>query len=64
MVGVVGVVRERGGRELPRIQLPGGPAVSAAWAAVVLGFVLWLVAKILLAATRPPRRQKSTNGRS
>jgi drug/metabolite transporter (DMT)-like permease len=62
MVGVVGVVRERGGSEVPRFQIPGGPTVSAGWAAVVLGFVVWVVATILLAATRPPRRQKSTNG--
>jgi len=55
MVGVVGVVRERGGRGGVPIRVPGGPAVSAAWVAVVLGFVIWLVATILLAATRPPR---------
>jgi hypothetical protein len=58
MVGVVGIVRERGGSEVPRISVPGGPTVSAGWVAVVLGFVVWLVATILLAATRPPRRPK------
>jgi hypothetical protein len=57
MVGVVGVVRERGGHEIPQLRIPGGPTVSAGWAAVVLGFVVWLVATILLAATRPPRRE-------
>ncbi len=56
MVGVVGVVRERGGHDVPRVQVPGGPLVSSAWLAVVLGFVIWLVATILLAATRPPHR--------
>jgi hypothetical protein len=56
MVGVVGVVRERGGKEVPQITIPGGPVVSSAWIAVVLGFVIWLVATILLSATKPPRR--------
>ena len=57
MVGVIGVVRERGGTDVPHIQVPGGPTVSAAWFAAVLGFVVWLVATILLSATRPPRRE-------
>jgi hypothetical protein len=56
MVGVVGVIRERGGQALPQVRIPGGPVVSAAWVAVVLGFVIWLIATILLAATKPPRR--------
>lgn len=55
MIGVVGIVRERGGASLPRIPLPGGGAVSSAWLAVGLGFVIWLIATIILAATRPPR---------
>jgi hypothetical protein len=54
--GVVGVVRERGGQATLPIRFPGGPVVSAAWVAVVLGFVIWLVGRILLAATRPPSR--------
>jgi hypothetical protein len=58
MVGVVGVVRERGGHEVPQVRIPGGSTVSAGWAAVVLGFVIWLVATILLAATEPNRRGK------
>jgi hypothetical protein len=57
MVGVVGVVRERGGHEVPQIRIPGGPTVSASWAAVVLGFVVWLVATIILAVTRPPHQR-------
>lgn len=57
MVGVVGVVRERGGNEFPQIQVPGGPSVSSAWVAVVLGFVIWLIARILLASDRPSRHQ-------
>jgi hypothetical protein len=57
MIGVVGVIRERGGQDVPHVQIPGGPTVSAGWAAVVLGFVVWLVATIILAATRPPRRE-------
>jgi drug/metabolite transporter (DMT)-like permease len=56
MVGVFGVVREKGGQASPQIAFPGGQAVSAAWAAVALGFVLWLVGKIVLAAARPHRR--------
>jgi hypothetical protein len=56
MIGVVGIVRERGGASLPQVPLPGGRAVSAAWIAVGLGFVIWLVATILLAASRPPRQ--------
>ncbi len=56
MVGIVGVVRERGGQALPQVRIPGGPIVSVAWVAVVLGFVIWLVATILLVATRPTRR--------
>ena len=55
MAGVIFVVRERGGKEVPQIHLPSGPVVSSAWVAVVLGFVIWLVATIILAATKPPR---------
>jgi drug/metabolite transporter (DMT)-like permease len=58
MVGVVGIVRERGGTPAPPLTLPGGRVVSSAWIAVGLGFVLWLVATILLATTRSPRRDK------
>ena len=57
LVGVVGVVRERGGKEFPQVQVPGGPLVSSAWVAVVLGFVIWLIGRILLAAARPSRRE-------
>jgi type IV secretory pathway TrbD component len=57
IVGVAGVVSERGGKKVPQLQIPGGPVVSSAWAAVLLGFVIWLVATILLAATKPSRRQ-------
>jgi hypothetical protein len=56
MVGVVGVIRERGGHAVPQIRIPGGPTVSAGWVAVVVGFVVWLVATIILATTRPPHR--------
>jgi hypothetical protein len=56
VVGVVGVVRERGGQDVPLIQIPGGPVVSIAWLAVAVGFLLWLVGKILLVAARPARR--------
>jgi hypothetical protein len=56
MIGVVGIVRERSGQVLPQVRIPGGPLVSAAWVAIALGFVIWLIATILLAATRPPRR--------
>jgi drug/metabolite transporter (DMT)-like permease len=56
MVGVVGVVRERGGQDVPLIQVPGGPVISIAWLAVAMGFVLWLLGKILLLAARPARR--------
>ena len=57
LVGVVGVVRERGGKEFPQVQVPGGPLVSSAWVAVVLGFVIWLIGRILLASARPSRRE-------
>ena len=56
MIGVVGIVRERGGTSLPRVPLPGGRVVSSAWIAVGLGFVIWLIASIILASTRPPRQ--------
>ena len=56
MMGVVGVLRERGGQSNPQVQIPGGPVVSMAWVAVALGFALWLVGKIVLAAARPTRR--------
>jgi drug/metabolite transporter (DMT)-like permease len=55
MIGVVGIVRERGGSSLPKVPLPGGQVISSAWIAVGLGFVIWLIASIILAATRPPR---------
>jgi drug/metabolite transporter (DMT)-like permease len=56
--GVIGVVRERGGQAIPMVRIPGGPVASAAWVAVGLGFVLWLVGTILLAANRPARRSR------
>ena len=57
LVGAVGVVRERGGKEFPQFQVPGGTIMSSAWAAVVLGFVIWLIGRILLASARPSRRE-------
>jgi hypothetical protein len=56
MVGVVGVVREGSGQAAMPIRIPGGPVVSAAWVAVVSGFVIWLIGRILLAVAKPPRR--------
>lgn len=56
MVGVLGVLRERGGHAAPQITLPGGKVTSAAWIAIILGFTLWLVGKVLISAQRPPRR--------
>ncbi|MHB1561455.1 MAG: hypothetical protein ACYC61_28740 [Isosphaeraceae bacterium] len=53
MTGVVGIVRERPGREMPRLTIPGGYSMSWAWIVLAIGFVVWLVATILLAATRP-----------
>lgn len=55
MLGVIGVVRERGGQALPQLTIPGGPVFSVAWVAVVLGFVLWLAGTIVLVATRGRR---------
>lgn len=57
MVGVVGVVRERGGQPVPQLRLPSGSVVSSAWLAVGLGFVLWLVATILINSSKPARSQ-------
>ena len=39
----------------PRSQVPGARSSRSAWVAVVLGFVIWLIARILLAAARPSR---------
>lgn len=55
MIGVLGVVRERGGQAVPQLTV-GGSQVSTAWAAVALGFSLWLIGKVLIAAERRPRR--------
>jgi hypothetical protein len=62
MLGAVGVVRERGGELGPTVRIPGGASYSAAWVALVVGFVVWLVGQILLAATRRPRRNKPPSG--
>ena len=56
MIGFLGVLRDPAARSLPRFQIPGGPVVSIAWVAFVLGLVVWLVGQILIAAGRPPRR--------
>jgi hypothetical protein len=53
MTGVVGIARERAGTQMPRLSIPGGPTVSWSWVALAIGFVVWLVATIILAATRP-----------
>lgn len=53
LTGVVGIVRERPGREMPRLSIPGGYSISWAWIALAIGFVVWLFATIILAATRP-----------
>jgi hypothetical protein len=53
MTGVVGIVHERRGTEMPTLTIPGGPTVSWSWVVIALGFVVWLVATIILAATRP-----------
>lgn len=53
MTGLVGIVRERPGREMPRLTIPGGYSISWAWISLAVGFVVWLVATIILATTRP-----------
>ena len=55
MIGLVAIVRERGGTPAPSLTLPGGRVISSAWAALGLGFLVWLIATILVAAGRPPR---------
>ncbi len=52
LTGVVGIVRERPGREMPRLTIPGGYSISWPWISLAVGFVIWLVATIILAATR------------
>lgn len=57
MIGVIGVVHERGGQAVPQISIPGGPVFSSAWVAFALGFAIWVVGQILLLATaRKPQR--------
>jgi hypothetical protein len=62
MVGAVAVVRERGGDQGFRVRIPGGSTYPAAWVAVAVGFVVWLVGRTLIAATRPPRRNEPPSG--
>lgn len=56
MIAAVAVVREKGGQATARIPVPGGSAVSIAWAGFALGLVIWMIGQILLAVPRPPRR--------
>jgi hypothetical protein len=56
MIGLVGIALGRGGDQGLQVRIPGGSTISASWLAVAIGFVVWLVATILLAATRPPRK--------
>ncbi len=61
-IGVVGVIRERGGQPAMTIHLPGGVVVSAAWTAVALGFFAFVVGRILIAAGGASRRVRDRTG--
>jgi hypothetical protein len=63
MFGIWGVYRAGNNTDLPRIQLPGGPAISIAWVAVALGFALWLTGTILVYSGRSGRKRLSDNSR-
>ncbi len=62
MTGIVGIVRERAGTQMPRLSIPGGPTVSWTWVVLAIGFVVWLVATIILAATRTVDREAGPRG--
>ncbi len=51
LTGLVGIVRGN----MSWAIVIGGRTISWAWLALGLGFVVWLVGTILLAATRPGR---------
>ncbi len=55
MLGVMGVVTGKGEIESARMHLPGGTAISPAWIAVVVGFGLFAVGRILISTSRPSR---------
>jgi hypothetical protein len=56
MLGIWGVYNGAGNKDQPVLQLPGGTAVSPAWIAVGLGFVLWLTGTIFVYGGRPRRK--------
>ena len=55
LLGAMRLVTDRDDVEAAQFRLPGGATVSPAWAAVVLGFVIWLVGTIVLLGSRPNR---------
>jgi hypothetical protein len=56
MVGVWAVYVGRNDKEPTLVSLPGGRAMPAAWLAVLLGFILWLIGTIIVSLSRTRRR--------
>jgi hypothetical protein len=55
--GAWAVLTGKGNDEKFKISLPDGGAISVAWLAVGVGFVIWLAGRIMISMSRPPRRR-------
>jgi hypothetical protein len=55
VAGVWAVYTSRNEREPAVVSFPGGRVVPAAWLAVGLGFVLWLIGTIVVSVSRSRR---------
>ena len=55
MIGVWAVYTGRDDKHQTLISLPDGSALSAAWVAVGLGFVLWVIGTIVVYTSRSRR---------
>jgi hypothetical protein len=66
LVGVIGVMAQARTNEIVRIPVPGG-SIAIGWGLVAVGFLMWLIGRIMIArsdsgALGAERRARSSDG--
>jgi hypothetical protein len=59
MLGIWGVYYSYRKIDQPAVAIPGGTIVPWPWAVWAIGFVVWLIGRIIVSASRKPRRCRS-----
>jgi hypothetical protein len=56
LLGVIGVMAQSRTSNVGRVSLPGVDSVSLGWLALVVGFTLWLVGRIMISVSSRVKR--------